>query len=166
MPAAFTQTKSEDPSFLSDYIIMCGMAEINNGTASIEFEHIPATFRFIITNERPSEATIKSVKISRDDAGSIGSKRALFAAQCTSPEIYRQYDDPWADITTYISGDGAVLDIGEKYTAYAMALPLGKTDTRKFDGNAFKDKKLQFTIEALGPDNEHLSFELDAETLA
>ena len=166
MPAAFTQTKSGDPSFLSDYMIMCGMAEINNGTASIEFEHIPATFRFIITNERPSEATIKSVKISRDDAGSIGSKSALFAAQCTSPEIYRLYDDPWADITTYISGDGAVLDIGEKYTAYAMALPLGKTDSEKFDENAFKDKKLQFTIEASGPDNKHLSFELDADKLA
>ncbi len=161
MPAEFTQTASGDPSFLRDYMIMCGSAEMNNGTASIEFEHIPATFRFIITNKRPSEATIKSVKISRDDAGNIGSTLVRFAAQPTS-DFFRQLEEPCTDITTVISGDDAVLGTGGKYTAYAMALPIGEYNEQ----NAFKDKKIQFTIEAGDPDNEHLSFVLDGSQIA
>ncbi len=71
MPAEFTQTASKEPSFLRNYMFMCGTAEMRNNSASIDFEHIPATFRFIITNKRPGDATIKSVKISRDDETSL-----------------------------------------------------------------------------------------------
>lgn len=49
--------------------MLYGEAEMKNGSALISFKHIPATFRFIITNERPAATTtIKSVQVSLVDA--------------------------------------------------------------------------------------------------
>ena len=69
-------------------------------------------------------------------------------------------------ITTRLGQNGTAVAKGEQYIAYALALPVGNADTGMPDENAFKDKKIQFTIEASGPDNKHLSFELDADKLA
>ena len=51
------------------------------------------------------------------------------------------------------------LGTGEQFTAYALVLPLA--------GDApLQGKKIRFSIDASNPDNEYLSFELDAEKLA
>ncbi|MBO7149455.1 MAG: hypothetical protein J6V71_01020, partial [Clostridia bacterium] len=76
MPATFTQTESQNPEFLRDYMMMYGHATVENGNASIQFKHIPATFRFIITNKRPDEATIQSVSMTIDGDAPIGSRYA------------------------------------------------------------------------------------------
>ncbi|MBR2457000.1 MAG: hypothetical protein IKB31_07560, partial [Bacteroidaceae bacterium] len=69
MPNLFTQQASQQPDFLRDCMILYGEAEMKNGSALIPFKHIPATFRFIITNERPAATTtIKSVQVSLVDA--------------------------------------------------------------------------------------------------
>ena len=175
MPSLFTQQASQQPEFLREYMMLYGEAEMKNGSALIPFKHIPATFRFIITNERPAATTtIKSVQVSLVDAsGNVQPVAAEGLAleieiENNTFEIYYG-GNTWnthTTITTQLGQNGTAVAKGEQYIAYAMALPVGKTDTEKFDENAFKDKKLQFTIEALGPDNEHLSFELDADKLA
>ena len=175
MPNLFTQQASQQPDFLREWMILYGEAEMKNGSALISFKHIPATFRFIITNERPAATTtIKSVQVSLVDAS--GNVQPV-AAEALALEIEIENNtfviyyggNTWnthTSITTRLGQNGTAVAKGEQYIAYAMALPLGKTDTEKFDENAFKDKKIQFTIEASGPDNEHLSFELDADKLA
>lgn len=163
----FIQTSHKDPSFLRDMMIMCGSAEMKNGTASIEFEHIPATFRFIITNKRPMEATINGVRISRDDEGSVTSTYVAFDINNHDSQIRKLYRWPVTEICTMIYSEDATLSTNESYIAYAMALPVGANADFSFDKNAFNGKKLQFTIETSSePANEYLSFVLDADVLA
>ena len=68
MPNLFTQQASQQPDFLREWMMLYGEAEMKSGSALISFKHIPATFRFIITNERPAATTIKSVQVTLVDA--------------------------------------------------------------------------------------------------
>ena len=174
MPNLFTQQASQQPDFLREWMMLYGEAEMKNGSALIPFKHIPATFRFIITNERPAATTIKSVQVSLvDAAGNVQPVAAdgvnvTVDSEVNTIELYygSGASNTHTSITTWLGQNGTAVAKGEQYIAYAMALPVGKADTGMPDENAFKDKKLQFTIEALGPDNEHLAFELDADKLA
>ena len=173
MPNLFTQQASQQPDFLREYMMLYGEAEMKNGSALIPFKHIPATFRFIITNERPAATTtIKSIQMALVDAAGtlqpIASNSVGVLIEINTIELFYGSDNyiTHTSITTLLGQNGTAVAKGEKYIAYAMALPVGKADTGMPDENAFKDKKLQFTIEASGPDNEHLSFELDADKLA
>ena len=174
MPNLFTQQASQQPEFLREYMMLYGEAEMKNGSAQISFKHIPATFRFIITNERPAATTIKSVQVSLVDAdGTLqpiasNSVGVQIDIEINTIELFYGSDkyNTHTSITTWLGQNGTAVAKGEQYIAYAMALPVGKADTGMPDENAFKDKKLQFTIEASGPDNKHLSFELDADKLA
>ena len=174
MPNLFTQQASQQPDFLRDCMILYGEAEMMNGSALIPFKHVPATFRFIITNERPAATTIKSVQVSLVDAEGniqpVAAKTLALEIEIENNTFVIYYggntSNTHTSITTQLGQNGTAVAKGEQYIAYALALPVGKADTGMPDENAFKDKKLQFTIEALGPDNEHLSFELDADKLA
>ena len=175
MPNLFTQQASQQPDFLRDCMILYGEAEMMNGSALIPFKHVPATFRFIITNERPAAATtIKSVQVSLVDAeGNIQPVASqtldvIIESEINTIELFYGGNtyNTHTSITTWLGQNGTAVAKGEQYIAYALALPVGKSDTGMPDENAFKEKKLQFTIEASGPDNEHLSFELDADKLA
>ena len=175
MSSLFVQQASQQPDFLREWMMLYGEAEMKNGSALISFKHIPATFRFIITNERPAATTtIKSIQMALVDtdgtlqpiaSNSVG---VLIDIEINTIELFYGSDkyNTHTSITTWLGQNGTAVAKGEQYIAYAMALPVGKADTGMPDENAFKDKKLQFTIEALGPDNEHLSFELDADKLA
>jgi len=175
MPSLFTQQASQQPDFLRECMILYGEAEMKNGSALIPLKHIPATFRFIITNERPAATTtIKSVQVSLvDAAGNVQPVAAqtldvIIESEINTIELFYGGNtyNTHTSITTWLGQNGTAVAKGEQYIAYAMALPVGKSDTGMPDENAFKDKKIQFTIEASGPDNEHLSFELDADKLA
>ena len=175
MPNLFTQQASQQPDFLRDCMILYGEAEMMNGSALIPFKHVPATFRFIITNERPAAATtIKSVQVSLVDAeGNIQPVASqtldvIIESEINTIKLFYGGNtyNTHTSITTWLGQNGTAVAKGEQYIAYAMALPVGKSDTGMPDENAFKEKKIQFTIEASGPDNEHLSFELDADKLA
>lgn len=175
MSSLFVQQASQQPDFLREWMMLYGEAEMKNGSALISFKHIPATFRFIITNERPAATTtIKSIQMALVDtdgtlqpiaSNSVG---VLIDIEINTIELFYGSDkyNTHTSITTWLGQNGTAVAKGEQYIAYAMALPVGKADTGMPDENAFKDKKLQFTIEASGPDNEHLSFELDADKLA
>ena len=165
MPCQFTQVAHQKPDFLRNYMYMYATSTIAGGSATLAFNHIPATFRFIVTNKRPGEAIIKSVKVSRDDGGNMGSTQLALTARATDTEISKAYTSPCSAITTNITGNGAALATDATYIAYAMALPLGDGGG-VYDPAAFTGKQIKFTIEAGDPDNEYLSFVLDGSQLA
>ncbi len=156
MPATFTQVADQKPDFLRNYMYMYALEMIDDNSATLRFKHIPATFRFIITNKRPTEATLKSVKVSLADASQpVASKSATVS--CNGAELTFS-QDAHTKITTQLGENGATVQKDAKYTAYALALPLA-------DNTAFEGKQIQFTIEAGAPDNEYLSFVLDGSQI-
>ena len=160
MPGTFEQNDDQEPDFLSNYMYMYADASITDGTAFLLFEHIPATFRFKITNKRPEPARINSVKVTVVDTEGVEQPVAsqfVDVLAASDEDIELSYSTiSYTEVTTNIN---ASLATDEKYTAYALVLPLY--------GNApLEGKKIRFTIDASNPDNEYLSFELDAETLA
>ncbi|MBQ3504271.1 MAG: hypothetical protein IJA75_06180, partial [Oscillospiraceae bacterium] len=163
----FTQTASGDPGFLSGDMLMYGEAEYTNGTASLEFQHIPATFRFVITNTHGEALTLDSVTLRVVDADGTPVAAAAKAcdieiyAELGYPELIYSYDT-YDAVTTKITG--GTLEPGQSYLAYALALPLGKADTGKPDENAFKDKTIQVTVTT--SDGACIAFELAADKLA
>ena len=160
MPGTFEQNDDQEPDFLSNYMYMYADASITDGTAFLLFEHIPATFRFKITNKRPEPARINSVKVTVVDTEGVEQPVAsqyVDVLASSDEDIELSYSTiSYTEVTTNINTS---LATDEKYTAYALVLPLY--------GNApLEGKKICFTIDASNPDNEYLSFELDAETLA
>ena len=154
MPAVFTQTESQNPEFLRDYMMMYGHATVENGNASIQFKHIPATFRFIITNKRPDEATIESVSMTIDDDAPIGSRYAAVWGYYDLVDINLECFAKHTSITTNLN---ATLESQEVYTAYAMALPL------EF-GATLEDKDVKFVINTV--EHGFLSFVLTGAQIA
>ena len=135
-------------------------ASITDGTAFLLFEHIPATFRFKIINKRPESARINSVKVTVVDTEGVEQPVAsqfVDVLAASDEDIELSYSTiSYTEVTTNINTD---LGTGEQFTAYALVLPLA--------GDApLQGKKIRFTISASNPDNEYLSFELDAEKLA
>ena len=154
MPATFTQTESQNSEFLRDYMMVYAHAPVQNGNASILFKHIPATFRFIITNKRPDEATIESVSMTIDGDAPIGSRYAAVWGICDLVDINLECLEKHTNITTNMN---ATLESQEVYTAYAMALPL------EF-GATLEGKDIKFVINT----EEHgfLSFVLTGSQIA
>ena len=160
MPNTFEQDAHKEPAFLRDYMYMYDYGYIDGGSASFFFQHIPATFRFKIVNNRLETARINSVKVTVVDADgnehSVASQSVGFKVIASNNPKLTYSEETYTEVTTNINTD---LATGELFTAYALVLPL--------DGNApLQGKKIRFSIDASNPDNEHLSFELDAETLA
>ena len=154
MPATFTQTESQNPEFLRDYMMVYGHATVENGNASIQFKHIPATFRFIITNKRPDEATIESVSMTIDGDAPIGSRYAAVWGSHDVVDINLDCLEKHTSITTNLN---ATLESQEVYTAYAMALPL------EF-GATLEDKDVKFVINTV--EHGFLSFVLTGAQIA
>ena len=154
MPASFVQSFSQTPEFLRDYMMMYGLGEFENGSASISFKHIPATFRFIITNKRPTTARLENVSLSIDGGAPIGSNFAEVHGDYTTESLYVDFAGNHTSITTLLN---TTLASQESYTAYAMALPLS-------DGETLEGKDIKFVINT----EEHgfLSFVLTGSQIA
>ena len=154
MPASFVQSFSQTPEFLRDYMMMYGLGEFENGSASISFKHIPATFRFIITNKRPTTARLENVSLSIDGGASVGSNFAEVHGDYTTESLYVDFAGNHTSITTLLN---TTLASQESYTAYAMALPLSDSET-------LEGKDIKFVINT----EEHgfLSFVLTGSQIA
>jgi len=167
----FTQTASGDPSFLSNDMLMYGESIIENGTTSMSFDHIPATFRFIITNTHEKALSLESVTLRVVDADGTSVPAAakycdiIIEAENRYPEIfygnnaYSTYDS----VTTYLLND-YTLEPGKSYIAYALALPLGKVDNGKCDDAAFEGKTIQVGVTT--SEGECIALELEADEIA
>ena len=154
MPATFTQTESQNPEFLRDYMMVYGHAPVENGNASIQFKHIPATFRFIITNKRPTTARLEKMSFSIDGGASVGSNFAEVHGDYTTESLYVDFAGNHTSISTLLN---TPLASQESNTAYAMALPLSDCET-------LEGKEIKFVINT----EEHgfLSFVLTGSQIA
>ena len=158
MPSTFEQGVHKEPTFLRDYMYMWADNMII-GNATLLFHHIPATFRFKIVNNRPETARINSVKVTVVDTDGteqpVASESVEVYLIAEEDPTFNYSTDSYTEVTTNINTD---LGTGEQFTAYALVLPLA--------GDApLQGKKIRFTISASNPDNEYLSFELDAEKI-
>ena len=161
MPDAFTQAESQNPAFLRNYMYMYAEGMIMNGSADLSFRHIPATFRFIITNKRPETSTfIRSVAVTAvDEEGynyPVAAQQATFSANSSDVPSLTFSEEAYNKVETTID---ASVEGDATYTAYALALPLAENE-------AFFGKELQFSITTTDPANTHLAFTLSGETLA
>ena len=154
MPASFVQSFSQTPEFLRDYMMMYAQATVVNGSATLNFKHIPATFRFIITNKRPTNARLENVSLSIDGGASVGSNFAEVHGDYTTESLYVDFAGNHTSITTLLN---TTLASQESYTAYAMALPLSDSET-------LNGKEIKFVINT----EEHgfLSFVLTGSQIA
>lgn len=154
MPASFVQSFSQTPEFLRDYMMMYAQATVVNGSATLNFKHIPATFRFIITNKRPTTARLENMSLSIDGGASVGSNFAEVHGDYTTESLYVDFAGNHKSITTLLN---TTLASQESYTAYAMALPLSDSET-------LNGKEIKFVINT----EEHgfLSFVLTGSQIA
>ena len=158
MPNTFEQGTHKDPTFLRDYMYMWADNMIISNTTLL-FHHIPATFRFKIVNNRPETARINSVKVTVVDTDGeeqpVAPEYVELNLIADKDPTFNYSTESYTEVTTNINTN---LGTGEQFTAYALVLPLA--------GDApLQGKKIRFTISASNPDNEYLSFELDAERI-
>ena len=157
MPSTFTQRASQDPSFLREQMYMYATAAYKGSKTTLEFKHIPATFRFIVTNSKSEAISLQEVSVSVDEGGSIVAAK--------SSDLWFDWATGTTDISFSKNGHSKItvatnatqLASCEKYTAYAMAFPLSSND-------AFKGKTLNFSVKFDG--QEQVAFQLDAAKLA
>lgn len=156
MPSSFTQEENQNPNFLRDYMHMYAVDKFDATNTRLHFNHIPATFRFIITNGTETAMSFESVTVSVADGSAVASKTAdvAFGWEAANAELSFGAETYESIITTLSDNN---VQKGEKYTAYAMALPLASKE-------AFKGKTLSFTAQRENGDK--MIFHLDGQTLA
>ena len=158
LPSAFTQPQNQDPSFLRDHMLMYATAAYGGNGTTLRFNHIPATFRFIISNGSETAVSLQSVSVSTLDGSAVASKATNVIFGWSAADVSMSYDNEGHSVvTTQLSYNGVTIEKGSKFTAYSIALPLAADE-------AFKGKVLKFC--AHSSNGETLSFLMDGETLA
>ena len=157
MPATFTQSVSQNPSFLRDYMYMYATTAYKGDNTLLKYKHIPATFRFVVTNSTGKPITLQEVSVSTSDKSVVASKSIDLRLDWSDGYTELISSDSGYDKVSVAMGSGASLSNGAKYTAYAMALPLPSDD-------AFKGKTLDFTVKS--DNSELVAFQMDGEKLA
>lgn len=187
MPSTFTQPTNQDPSFLRDYMYMYSTSTYSANGNTLPFNHIPATFRFVISNSAANANTVSLeevyVALAHNSGHSSSSSANIQDWEDNNMDILQLSvtEEPIASRTstvTYNWQDGTAqiafgndsydrisvapsrrisIATGEKYTAYAMALPLP-------DDNAFKDETLNVSIKYAGV--EHIALQIPGEKIA
>lgn len=157
MPSSFTQSASQKPDFLRDYIYMYATTIYKENRTTINFHHIPATFRFVVTNSNTDAISLQEVSISTSETASVGSKSADLTFDWSNEDAKLSFDKAGYNRISVKAESGTIISKGDSYTAYAMALPLS-------DNNAFKDKTIHFSIKS--DNDEQVAFQLDGAKLA
>ena len=156
MPASFTQVQDQDPSFLRNHMHMYATAAYSGHNTRLNFNHIPATFRFIINNGSDAAVSVESVSVTTLDGSAVASKATNVIFGWSAADVSMTYDNEGhSAVTTNLSEN--TIEAGTKYTAYSIALPLASSE-------AFKGKALNFSVNC--SNGETLSSILDGETLA
>ena len=162
MPSSFTQTGSQDPAFLRDYMYMYATAPYKANGTSLQFDHIPAAIRFIITNNGDESVTLQDVSVtltdgvlSTQDTGVAAKSSDVTFDWATGVAALSYSSDVHSKVQTMLGN--TTLTAKDKYTAYALVLPLASDA-------AFKGKSLDFKITCNGVEQEVL--QVSAEKLA
>lgn len=159
MPSSFTQSASQDPTFLRDYMFMYATAAYKGERTMLNFSHIPATFRFVITNSAPYTISLQEVSLtlSGEEGGKVASNSAALTFDWHNGGADLQFGEDGYGKVSVAMGKGAALASDAAYTAYAMALPLA-------DNKSFVGKTLNFIVKS--DNEERVAFALDGAKLA
>lgn len=176
MPSAFTQTASKNPTFLQNYMYMYGYTKVTEATlanTSVNFKHIPATFRFLINNTSGAAITVNSISVSAGDGAALCASSYTVDTDfvnrtlVSTPSATGNYQT----VTTTLGKNGTELAADGSYIAYALALPLAEeiaelTFTLKVGGKDYQVKSVynktlvsgsSYTIQNLNFDGLKLS---------
>ncbi len=156
MPSAFTQSASQEPDFLRENMLMYAVSTYKGGNTTLNFNHIPATFRFVVSNSTTHDITVEQLSVSVASEGKVASKSAGIEFDWKRGSAGVLFGKGGYDKVAVNISNGAV-SAGKNYTAYALALPLSEE-------NALKGKTLNFNIKCDG--EEQVALQLDAERLA
>ena len=156
MPATFTQHTNQEPSFLRPSMYMYAVAAYKGERTTLNFKHIPATLRFVVTNATSHDIVLQeaSVGTSSGDAVAGASAGVVFDWGSGEAEVLLGKGN---HEKVSVNVENGRLAAGEKYTAYALVLPLSESD-------ALKGKTLNFSIKS--DDQSQVAIELDGQKLA
>lgn len=163
MPSEFIQKKNQDPGFLREYMYMYATAGYNPKNTSLHFNHIPATLRIIITNTGSEARTLQGISFFVSDQSAAEGKGVASAASDIAFDwetgtVELSYDETChTSITTLFEGDDTSIEVGDRYTAYSMVLPMAGNEP-------LRGKLLNFKIMADG--TEYMASQLEAEKIA
>ena len=157
LPATFTQTVSQNPGFLKEQMCMYATSAYKGERTILNFKHIPATFRFVVTNSKADAVTLQEVYVTTTTGAALAAKTAGLTFNWADGCADVLLGNGSYDKVSVAMGGGVSLANGEQYTAYAMALPLA-------DNKALKDRTIDFGIKV--NDAELLAFQLDGAALA
>lgn len=162
MPSEFTQVRNSDPGFLRDFMYMYAASEYNAEQTILNYNHIPALLRFIICNDSPMTASLRSVSLQLQQGSSqenaIGSSSVSVTFDWTECEVDLSYGEASCErVTTVMEGDDRILNPGSTYVAYSMVLPLVSDE-------AFKDKILEVILKT--DESDDIVVQLVPEELA
>lgn len=146
----FKQTEKNATGHLTDYLFLKGITNIPAGTVSANnsisvdasFYPAVATIRFKITNRRPANATIKSVKMKSQEKMFIDKK--IWTMQVNlSEEKVSEYEDKtsYTNVVTALFGDSG-FEVAKDETIYNYVSVHQHDDADAFDG-----KTLDFILE-------------------
>ncbi|MBO5656296.1 MAG: metallophosphoesterase [Rikenellaceae bacterium] len=161
MPSKFTQTVSQDPSFLSGSMYMYATTTYKEGRTTLNFNYVPAVFRFVVTNLKNSAINLQELSLSLPDediaaGATVASKSSDLTFNWASGQTDLAFDESGhTKVTVFTEGD-ALLENGESYVAYSLVMPLA-------DDNALNGKLLQFSVKS--DDEEQVAFKLDGSKL-
>lgn len=157
MPAIFTQTADNDPSFLREYMYMYAASGYKSGETTLNFNQIPAILTFTVTNATSRTMSLQEVYLSVESKENVASQFADLSFDWTDGQAELSYDPSGYDVISVSVGEGVVLAPGKKYTAYSFALPLAEKD-------AFKGKVVNVSVKC--GDFEYVALQLDGDKIA
>ncbi|MBQ5648349.1 MAG: metallophosphoesterase [Alistipes sp.] len=156
MPATFTQSINQEPAFLRPNMYMYAITAYNGERTTLNFKHIPVTFRFVVTNTTSHDIVLQEASITTSSGDVVAGKSAgvAFDWSCNEAEVVF---GKGGHNKVAVNIENGTIAAGKNYTAYALAMPLS-------EGDALKGKTLNFSIKS--DNTEQVVFQLEASKLA
>ena len=157
MPATFTQTTDSDPNFLRDHMCLYSATEYVGEETSLSLNQIPAILAFNVTNATARTMTLQEVYMNVESKENVSSQFANLTFDWKNAQTDLTYESAGHEMISVTAGEGVTLSKGQKYTAYALVLPLA-------DKDAFKGKVVNVSVKCSG--FEYVALQLDGDKIA
>lgn len=128
LPGSFHQPESERPDFLHNYMYMSATAtldETGNVAGGLQFQHIPATFRFKVTNKSGEPVHVDRISVSTTNSKGIAPKQYWLQAKAGTEGFATLYDDleGHSSVVVHNYDSGEKLANNDTYTGYMLLFP-------------------------------------------
>lgn len=150
LPDNFIQDSDKEPDFLHKYMYMCASETLNaSGEGTLKFEHIPAVFRFIVSNNAGRVINLAQIEVKATNGDDETLTNINLAPRSMTLSV--NGDGEWQQeaiaengyYQTVTTTTNAEVDIDNTYIAYALIFPGVKfSDTDKITITASIDDLL------------------------